>query len=206
MQISILGTGMIGANLGRLLALAGHDVFFGSRNAGAVAAVVADAAGSAAGGTVDQAIGFADVVIDALPFGVSLGLPADRLAGKILVTASNYYPDRDGMIDLGGLSQSQALAARLPQTRVVKAFNMLYFKELEARLTGGGSADTAMLLAGDDPAARALVAGLIADSGFDPVDAGLLRNGRLFQTDGPLYAKSLTADEARTRLAAGLNE
>ena len=202
MKISILGSGNIGGNLGKLLAQADHDVFLASRHPEKLTELVADAGPRARVGTMDDALAFADIVAEALPYGAALELPADKLARKVLISASNYYPGRDGKIDLEGLSQTEAVARRLPETRVVKAFNMLYFKELEARLSGGGTPGTVMIMAGDDAEAKGVVAGLIQDTKFEPVDAGPLAAGRLFQTDGPLYGHTLKGDEARARLAA----
>ena len=202
MKISILGSGNIGGNLGKLLAQAGHDIFFGSRHPEGLTGLVADAGPRAVAGTMDDALAFADIVAEALPYAAVLELSAAELAGKVLISASNYYPGRDGKIDLEGLSQTEAVARRLPETRVVKAFNALYFKELEARLSGGGTPDAVMIMAGDDAEAKRVVAGLIQDAKFEPVDAGSLAAGRLFQTDGPLYGKTLKADDARALLAA----
>lgn len=116
-----------------------------------------------------------------------LALEPTDLAGKTLITASNYHPQRDGTIDLGGLSESEALAKRLPGTKTVKAFNMLYFKELEDRLTGGGVPDAAMIMAGNDADAKAVAAPLIT--------------GAAFQAGAPLQAKAETRAEIERQLA-----
>ena len=202
MRIAVLGSGNIGGNLGKLFAKAGHDVFFASRNPECLAPLVTDAGPSAIAGTVEEALMVADTIVDALPYAATLQLPAEELSDKILISASNYYPDRDGEINLEGLSQTEAVAKRLPDTQVVKAFNMLYFKELEARLLGGGTRGASMLMAGDDADAKILVAELIRDAKFDPVDVGKLAVGRLFQTDGPLYGHTLRVEEVRARMAA----
>lgn len=202
MKIAILGSGNIGGNLGKLWAKAGHEVFFGSRDPDGLAGLLAAAGPNARAGTVDEALAFSDMVLEALPFGITLELPADKLAGKTLMTASNYYPARDGEIDLEGLSHSEALARRLHDTKIVKAFNMLYFKELEDRLAGGGTEGIAMIIAGDDEEAKTKVAELVRDAKLDLVDAGPLAAGRWFETDAPLYDKLLSAAEARTQLKA----
>lgn len=202
MKIAILGSGHIGGNLGKLWAQAGHEVFFGSRNPEGLADLLAKAGDNAQLGTVDEALAFADVIAEALPFGKTMDLPAEKLAGKILIMASNYYPQRDGSIELDGLSQSEALAKRLPETSIVKAFNMLYYKELEERLTGGGTAGATIVIAGDEATAKIIVAGLVRDAKFDVVDAGPLAEGRWFETDAPLYARALTAEVVRTELEA----
>ncbi len=200
MTLAILGTGHIGANLGILLARAGHTVVFGSRTPEAQDTLLAAAPGARVT-TPDAAIAAADVVIEALPFGHTLALDAHALASKTLVTAGNYYPDRDGPQEVSP-SESEALAAKLPDTTVVKAFNMLYYKELEDRIGGTGTPGATYLIAGDDAEARALAARLAADVGFDTVDVGPLANGVLFQTNASLYAKAQTKAQVEAQLAA----
>lgn len=201
MKIGILGSGNIGGPLGRMWAAAGRDVMFSSRNPNSLGALAAQAGLSARIGTIDEAMRFGEVVLDALPFAASMTLPALLLEGKLLVTASNYYPQRDGDIKLGAPSQTQALAARLSGTRVVKAFNMMFAEEMDARADGSADVPIAVFLAGDDPAAKEIVAGLIRDAKFAPVDVGGLADGLLFQNGQPLYAKRWSEAEARIRVA-----
>jgi len=60
-----------------------------------------------------------------------------------------------------------------------------------------------MFLAGDDEDAKEVVAGLIEDIGFAPVDAGpLTEGGRHIEPGSPIYTEPMPASEARSRLAA----
>jgi len=70
------------------------------------------------------------VVLVAIPFGKYQSLPAEFLAGRIVVDAMNYYSQRDGQIDLAGLTSSELVARHLPGARLVKAFNTMYFETL----------------------------------------------------------------------------
>ena len=200
MRIGILGSGHIGGALGRLWAAAGHEVLFASRNPERLGERVTRAGGGARAGTPDEAMAWGEVVLDALPYRAALALPAEGLLGKVLVTASNYYPQRDGEIDLGGLTQSEALALRLPGTRVAKAFNMMEAAEIEVRAEGEERPALAILVAGDDADSRDIAARLVREAGFAAVEAGPLAEGWLFQTDGPFYARKMGAEEARERL------
>ena len=110
MEIAVLGSGHIGGNLGKLFAKAGHQVFFGVRDPDALSGLLKDAGPNAQAGVFDQAFAFADMVVEALPFHVTLELPADKVADKVLVTAANCYAAFDGEIDLHGLSHSEAPA------------------------------------------------------------------------------------------------
>lgn len=100
MKIGIIGSGSIGGSLGRLWARAGHQVFFSSRHPEELTDLVAQAGKGAQTGTMEEAIAFADILLEAIPFAASLELPANALADKMLITASNYYPERDGEIEL----------------------------------------------------------------------------------------------------------
>ena len=186
MKVGILGSAVIGGSLGRLWAAAGHEVMFASRHPADLEELAAKTGHGAQVGTVEDAMAFGDLLLDALPFKASVEIPPEPVAGKTLITASNYYPkERDGEIDLEGLSQSEFLASRLTDTRVVKAFNMMDGEEIAA----------------DDPEAVDVGAQLIAEAKFAPVYVGTLADGALFQSHAPLYNKKYSKDEAIEALA-----
>jgi predicted dinucleotide-binding enzyme len=84
------------------------------------------------------------------------------------------------------------LQAHLPTSRVVKAFNHLYARDLTGDSLPAGSPDRrALAIAGDDPEAKGEVARLINAFGFDTVDAGPLAEGWRFQRDEPAYIARL---------------
>ena len=200
MKIGIVGSGAIGGPLGRLWAQAGHEVMFSSRNPDRLSPLVAAAGDKARAGSADEAMDFGEIVLEAVPFAASLRLPAGPLSGKVLISASNYYPQRDGEIDLGGVSQSEALGRRLPGVAVVKAFNMMFAEEMEARADGETDDPLAIFFAGDDGDAKSATAPLIEAAKFAPIDAGPLAAGWIFESGGPLYAKRMSADDARGKL------
>lgn len=202
MRIGVLGSGGIGGSLGRLWASRGHEVLFSSRHPERLQTLADRAGNGACVGSPDDAIAFADTILDALPFGASIELDAEALAGKHLISASNYYPGRDGEIDLAALSQSEFLARRLPHTRVTKAFNMMFAQEMERRANGEDVEPLAIFYAGDDAAAKEQAARLIEDARFCPIDAGALANGTWFETEAALYARRLSPAEASARLEA----
>ena len=201
MKIGIIGSGAIGGPLGRLWAQAGHEVILSSRHPEKLAGLAAKSGDNARVGTLEEAMQFGDVLLEAIPYHASLDLPAAALEGKILITASNYYPHRDGQIDLKGLIQTELLAKQLPGARIVKAFNMMYAAEMEARAEGRVEREIAIYYAGDDVDAKQVVDRLILEAKFEPVDAGSLADGAAFQSGGPLYAQRFTAEEAKAKLA-----
>lgn len=199
MTIAIVGSGAIGGALGTLWARAGHAVVFASRHPDRLTDLAERAGPSARAGPVEEAVRAADVVLEAVPYHAALGLDPEALAGKTVLSASNYYPARDGPLDLGGRTETGAVAARLPDTAVVKAFNMMPATVMDRHVAGRPSG-LAVLLAGDDPGALGLAETLVRDAGFTPVVTGDLASGRLFEPGTPLYGARATAAEARAWL------
>ncbi len=205
MNIGIIGSGKIGATAARLFANAGHPVAISnSRGPESLAALTADLGPAVKAMTVDEAAAFGDVVLVAIPLGKYKTLPARAFSGKIVVDAMNYYPGRDGEMDFGGATSSEAVARHLSDTRLVKAFNTM---QSETQRTGGElppDQQLALFVAGDDAEAKATVSGLIEQIGFVAVDSGPLgAGGRRQQPGTPVYGKPMTAAEARDALAAG---
>jgi 8-hydroxy-5-deazaflavin:NADPH oxidoreductase len=204
MNIGIVGSGNIGATAARLFAEAGHDVAASnSRGPETLEGLVAAIGPRARASTVEEAADFGEVVLVAIPFFAYETLPTDLLAGKIVVDAMNYYPGRDGEMDLDGLGSSELLARHLPDARVVKAFNTMYYETLGA----GGRPDAppaerlVLFVAGDDAEAKAVVSELIEEIGFTAVDVGTLEDGRKQQPSSPIYNVPMNEAQAREELA-----
>lgn len=206
MKIGIIGAGRIGQAVARRLVTAGHEVML-SNAAGpeSLAAVKKALGGKAHAGTVQDAAAYGEVVFVAIPVAAMFDLPAAELDGKIVVDATNYYPQRDGHIpelDDGSIGSSELLARDLPGSRVVKAMNTMSYVRLASEAKPPGAAGRlAIPLAGDDLAAKAIVSGLIDDMGFDPVDAGTLADGRDQQPGTAVYDRPLEAEGVRAALA-----
>lgn len=203
MNIGIIGSGNIGGTAGTLWARHGHEIMFSSRHPEQLADLVQQAGPHAQTGTIAEAAAWGDVVLVAIPFGLYATLPAEQLAGKIVIDATNYSPQRDGRIDLHGGTSSELIAQHLHQARLVKAFNTMYFETLR---TGGRPADDSdrlvLFLAGDDADTKQVVAQLIDEIGFTPIDTGGLRDGGRRQEPGtPIYNQPMIAAPARELLA-----
>jgi predicted dinucleotide-binding enzyme len=206
-DIGIIGSGNIGATAAQLFAGAGHRVAISnSRGPESLEELVGRLGANVTAATVPEAARFGEVVMEAIPFGRYKDLPAEELSGKILITASNYYPQRDGEIPLDGVTQSELLARHVPGARVVKAFNTMYYERLrdEGRLDLPEGERLAIFLASDDEPAKGMVGRLIEEIGFTPIDTGSLREGGRMQEPGsPIYNVPLTGDEAWDRLGEG---
>jgi len=102
MDIGIIGAGNIGGTAARLFAQARHRVTLGTaRGPASLAGIVAEIGSGATAATVEEAAGFGEVVLVAIPFGRYATLPAARLVGRVVVDAMNY--SREGTFKLTGL-------------------------------------------------------------------------------------------------------
>jgi hypothetical protein len=200
MRIGLIGAGHIGGTLARLFVGAGHEVAISnSRGPDSLGGLVSELGERARAVTPAEAAAIGEVVVVSVPFGRYEQVPAEALAGKIVIDTNNYYPNRDGHysdLDNDSTTSSEMLQAHLVGARVVKAFNTLYARWLaeEGRPTGA-SGRTAIPIAGDDPDAKRVVSRLVDQIGFDAVDLGGLAAGRRFQPGTAIYAKQLTRSQ-----------
>jgi predicted dinucleotide-binding enzyme len=217
MRIGIIGAGNVGRALAVRFAAAGHEVLLSnSRGPDSLADVVASIGGKVGAGTLAAAARFGDVVAVAIPPGAIRHLPPAPFARKIVVDATNYFPEFDGHIsELAGdeRTTSEVLASLLPDATVVKAFNAIYYKRLleESRPDLPADERLAIPVAGDEATAKQTVLDLIDEIGFTGVDAGTLAESRRQQPGSPVlvaFAESrrqgtiVTAPRLRALLAA----
>jgi predicted dinucleotide-binding enzyme len=160
-KVAIIGTGNIGGTIGRALARAGHQVWFGSRHPETV-----EATGGATATAIGEAIGNADVVLVSVPAGAVesfLGEHGAALAGKLAIDATN---------NMGGSGPAHAAAtfAKLaPDARYARAFNSLGWENFERPRFGDQTAD--LFFSTAEPA-EAETAAVIEAVGLHPVYLG----------------------------------
>ncbi len=205
MKIGIIGAGFVGQAIAKLAAANGHEVMISNSRGPDTLFSVRGALGCAAG-TAEEAAVFGDLAVVAVPLKAYRSIPVLPLAGKIVIDTNNYYPERDGTIeqlDRQQTTTSELLAAHLPQSRVVKAFNAIVMADLSRDGRPSGSLDRrALPIAGDDADAKAAVARLNEEFGFDVVDAGPLSEGWRFERARPAYCMRLNRAELERMLAA----
>jgi 8-hydroxy-5-deazaflavin:NADPH oxidoreductase len=199
-RLGIVGAGKIGTTIARAAMAAGYDVAMsGSGNAERIALIVDVLAPGAHAVSTDEVVGFADLIILAVPMHRYRDLPHDRFAGKILVDAMNYWEEIDGVdaeLATARAGTSVAVQQRFVSARVVKSLNHLgYYEFDQGRRPHGAPGRIAIAAAGDDRAAVAAVMQLIDRIGFDAIDAGPLEAGRTLEPDGPVFGVAHTADE-----------
>jgi 8-hydroxy-5-deazaflavin:NADPH oxidoreductase len=205
MRIGVIGSGHIGGTIGGLWVKDGHKVLFSSRHPEELKDLVAGLGALAQAGTVEQAIAFGDALFIAVPYKALPQVGQDyaaALKGKILLDACNAVPARDGAIadevesnGIGVTSQKY-----LPGTRLVRAFNTLNYL-IFASEANRPDPKLAIPIAGDDPEAVQVAAGLVRDAGFDPVTVGKLKDASRFQRGAPGYGQQVTATELKQKLS-----
>lgn len=203
--IGFIGAGHIGSALAKHAIDAGYNVVLSnSRGPETLSELVAQLGPKARAGTVQEAARAGDLVVVTIPLKNYKSVPVEPLKGKIVIDTNNYYPQRDGQIpelDSEQTTTSELLQAHLPESKVVKAFNHIWFEHLKTQgLPAGSKNRRALAIAGNDAAARKVVAGLIDTFGFDVVDVGPLSEGWRFQRDLPAYNGQLNAEEMKAAL------
>ncbi|MBV8944004.1 MAG: NAD(P)-binding domain-containing protein [Solirubrobacterales bacterium] len=174
MKIGVIGAGRIGGNCARQAINAGHEVMLSfSRDPSKLDALAAELGSDRASvGSPAEAVAFGEVVILSVPWGAipEALLAAGDLDGKIVVDTTNQFGS--GPKPRAGETAASFNAARMPGARYVKSFNTLTSR-FQADAAGRSAEDRVVQwICGDDEEAKALVAGLIEDMGYVPVDLG----------------------------------
>jgi NADPH-dependent F420 reductase len=177
-NLSILGTGNMGQAIASIAAKGGHSVQQLGQN------------------DVDTAV-TGDVVVLAVPypaFSDILAKRGEQLAGKIVVDITNplNFETFDSLVVPADSSAAAEIAAALPESRVLKAFNTTFAGTLAAGTVG--SLTTTVLIAGDDADAKSTLAGIVTSGGLKAIDAGSLSRARELEALGFLQL-TLAANE-----------
>jgi 8-hydroxy-5-deazaflavin:NADPH oxidoreductase len=205
--IGIIGSGLVGSNLAKAAIAHGYDVVLSnSRGPGTLAGLVADLGPKARAATPAEAAAAGDFAVVAIPLTAIGQVPVEPLAGKVVIATVNYFPQRDGHfpeIDNGTATVPGLLQAHLPASRVVRAFTMLG----AADMSGDGHPEgdpkrRALALAGDDAAAKDLVARLYREFGFDAVDIGGLAESWRVDPGQPAFAIRQNVAELKANVAS----
>jgi 8-hydroxy-5-deazaflavin:NADPH oxidoreductase len=176
LKIAILGSGKVAHALGAGWKKAGHDVFFGVRDADA-----SDPDFEVV--SLQQALETGDVVVNAITGAVALeaigSLDTAPLRGKTLLDATNAVNEK-GELVYPNSSLAEHLQAALPGARVVKSLNTAAIEvQADPSLTGPAT----VFVSGDSQDAKAEVVGLLHDLGW--ADDGIIDLGGIQTARGP---------------------
>ena len=167
-HVSILGTGNMGQAIASIAGKGGHTVQLLG---------IDDADARVTG----------DIVVLAVPFPAVADVIAQRgesLAGKIVVDITNPldFETFDSLVVPADSSAAAQIAAALPQSRVLKAFNTTFAGTLAAGTVGDTT--TTVLIAGDDADAKSTLAGIVTSGGLAAIDGGSLKRARELESLG----------------------
>lgn len=183
-SISVIGTGNMGSAIAALAAKGGASVQILDRDA-SKARDAAAPLGATSGVFGDEPTG--DIVVLAVPYAALddvVETYGRRLDGKTVVDISNPvdFTTFDGLVVTPDSSAAADLQARLPGTKVVKAFNTNFAATLASGSLGGEP--TTIVIAGDDDTAKSELAAVFSSAGLRVADAGSLKRARELEAAG----------------------
>ena len=173
MKVGIIGAGRIGGGIARQLTGAGHEVLLSfSRDPQSLEVLATEIGPAATTGSPAEAVGYGEVVVISVPWGTwpqaleQMG----SVAGKIVIDTTNQFGAPP--LPAAGETAAQFNAGRLAGARYTKSFNTLTSAFQAQTASRQGAEKVVQWLCGDDAEAKQVVAGLITDAGFVPVDLG----------------------------------
>jgi 8-hydroxy-5-deazaflavin:NADPH oxidoreductase len=179
MKIAFIGVGNVGAPLADRLQLLGHQVVIAARDP--QSPKVQSALSRNAKLLVQEpleAVAAADIVFLATPFAAidpALTPLKSLLDNKILVDCTNPVGANLTHGLQSQISGGETIQQLVPDARVVKAFTIYGYENFEDNnYPGYGDLKPAMLIAGNDPTAKLVVAGFCEQLGWEPIDTGNL--------------------------------
>jgi 8-hydroxy-5-deazaflavin:NADPH oxidoreductase len=187
MKIAVIGLGNVGSRLAKLFALANHEVILGSRDPSKAKAIAVTLGENVEGASYTDAALASDVIVITTPWANNVTLETiaqlGNLTRKIVVDCTNpLAPDYMSNTLGHTTSSAEEIAKLLPGVPVVKAFNTIFADVMETGKQTFGEHKATGFYCGDDSDAKEVVATLIQDAGFEPVNAGVLKNARYLES------------------------
>lgn len=177
MNIGIIGAGQVAQAFAQKAIDAGHSVVFSSRRGPDSLIALIESFGPLASSATPSKAVENPVVLLAVPWpnvdSVLRSLP--EWYGQILIDATNGF-EEEGLVDFGGGSSSERVAALVPGARVVKAMNSLFMTNFVLEPVSDDFRRV-VFISGVERAAKSEIADLFESFGFAPVDLGDLREG-----------------------------
>jgi 8-hydroxy-5-deazaflavin:NADPH oxidoreductase len=183
MRIGIIGAGLMGSALGTVWARNGHHVLFSySRDIRKLQALAQKAGNGAESGLPSEAAQM-DVVLIAVPWRQldDALQQAGTLDGKIVLSCMLPMNKEDTALAVGFNSSGSEELAQQTGARVIGTFNTVWSDVIREQ---DKQRNLSMFFVGDDAEAKSVAQTLIRDAGFEPVDAGELKNARLLEPFG----------------------
>lgn len=207
MRIGILGSGLMGGKLGTIFARAGHEVVFSyARSESKLKRLARAARGNARAGSPRDAARDADVLLLAVHWSRVNDVlkQAGDLTGKVVVSCSLPMSTNDsGLVVAHTSSGAEVLAKKLRGAHFVSAFGTIPSEVLfdVFKTRNRTTRRPSLVYCGDDRTAKNVVARLIDDVGFEPIDAGPLKIARYTEPFTLLVARLAYETNRGARLA-----
>ena len=209
MRIAIIGTGNVGGALARARSRAGPQIVLGVRDPTDSKVVALSRAIGMDVKAPAEAAAAAEVVVLALPWTAAEGAvkALGSLKGKIVIDCMNPLAMQNGKLELDRgfyTSGAEALASWIPDAGIVKTLNQVGAEMMADN--GDLPYRPVMFMAGDDSAAKTTVSALLADLGFEALDAGDLTKARLLEPYGMVWInQALVQGKGRNWAFAAVN-
>lgn len=184
MRIGMIGAGRMAGVLGARWLDAGHEVMVGARDPERGKALATRLGAHVASGTLREAAVFGEVALlaiwptDVIPALLQAGAAEGTLAGRTVIDCNNPVETGSFTVTTGEVSLAEQIARLAPGSRVVKAFNQCHADVWAMQPPLFDGRPLVVPLAGDDPAGKDVVAGLVRDLGCVPRDVGPLHRAR----------------------------
>ena len=191
MKITILGAGNVGGALGQSWASSGHEIIFGvpkpseAKTRNTVTRIGAKASAK----SVAEAAALGEIVVLATPWAATEAAVRDAGAGlrnKVVIDCTNPLTADFNALTIGtNDSGGEQVARWAVGASVFKAMNQTGADNVIKPTFKGGK--PVMFVCGDDETRKPVVLGLVAELGFETIDAGGLAVARLLEPYGLLW-------------------
>jgi predicted dinucleotide-binding enzyme len=205
-HITILGAGKIGLALATLWARAGHVICLGVRHPEKLSSIQQTLGTNVTVKKVKQAAAENEIIVLAVPYAAIPELIAEIktvVSHKIIIDATNPFgisPEGHVISTLGSnITSGSYMASLLPESKIVRAFSHIMEELLVSRGTKHPGL-FAVAIAGDDLKAKEVVALLVKDTGFVPVDIGTLAESAPLDPGGILFPQFFTPADMQLAL------
>jgi 8-hydroxy-5-deazaflavin:NADPH oxidoreductase len=189
MKIAIIGSGLMGSALGKAWAQSEHQIFFTySRDNAKLETLARQAGHGALAASPADAAAQADVILLSVPWHRLDDVLAQTgsLADKIVLSCMLPMTNDDSGLALGFTTSGAETLAEKTGARVISTFNTVWSNVINIRPS---DKPRSLFYVGNDAEAKQVAEQLIRDAGFEPVDAGSLRDARLLEPFGLLMGQ-----------------
>jgi hypothetical protein len=194
MKIGIIGSGVVGQQLGFGFAKLGHEVKIGTRDESKLSEWKDQAGDKASSGSVKDAAGFGELIVLATKWeGTEAAIKsagAEKFSGKIVIDVTNPLDLSQGGVPrldaAEGNSGAEKIQKLIPDAKIVKAFNTIsaYIMISPKREEG----DPDLFIAGDDDESKKTVTKIAEAFGWKSViDMGGLSQSFWLETFAMLW-------------------